>query len=105
MNRETQAPDNTVAWVNPGDAFRAQLKRSIPDIPVVSSTVFHGLVERRAARAAHWLSRFVTHPEAVATSGISVLKDRSSRNIAEWSGYLPADCVAAMVARGWDRTC
>jgi hypothetical protein len=30
--------------------------------------------------------------------------DRSANNIANWSTYLPADCVAVMVSLGWDRT-
>ncbi len=30
--------------------------------------------------------------------------DRSANNIANWSSYLPADCVAVMVSLGWDRT-
>jgi len=29
---------------------------------------------------------------------------RSARNIAAWRSYLPADCVAAMIAMGWDES-
>jgi len=29
---------------------------------------------------------------------------RSIRNIGSWESYLPADCVAAMIKMGWDRT-
>ncbi len=29
---------------------------------------------------------------------------RSARNIAAWRSYLPAGCVAAMIAMGWDKT-
>jgi hypothetical protein len=28
----------------------------------------------------------------------------SSANIDAWKGYLPDDCVAAMIKMGWDRT-
>jgi hypothetical protein len=27
---------------------------------------------------------------------------RSKKNIAEWSSYLPADCVNTMISMGWD---
>jgi hypothetical protein len=27
---------------------------------------------------------------------------RSEKNIAEWSSYLPADCVNSMISMGWD---
>jgi hypothetical protein len=27
---------------------------------------------------------------------------RSDKNIAEWSSYLPADCVKTMISMGWD---
>jgi hypothetical protein len=27
---------------------------------------------------------------------------RSEKNIAEWSSYLPADCVKTMISMGWD---
>ena len=30
--------------------------------------------------------------------------NRSKKNIADWSSYLPANCVTAMIALGWDRT-
>jgi hypothetical protein len=29
---------------------------------------------------------------------------RSARNIAAWRSYLPEDCVAAMIAMGWDES-
>lgn len=29
---------------------------------------------------------------------------RSQKNIADWKTYLPARCVATMIAMGWDRT-
>jgi hypothetical protein len=29
---------------------------------------------------------------------------RSLRNISSWQSYLSADCVATMIAMGWDRT-
>jgi hypothetical protein len=29
---------------------------------------------------------------------------RAARNIATWGSYLPADCVAAMIAMGWDES-
>jgi hypothetical protein len=37
-------------------------------------------------------------------SGATVTVDRSATNIAVWSTYLPAECVAVMVSLGWDRT-
>jgi hypothetical protein len=30
--------------------------------------------------------------------------DRAAANLAEWSTYLPADCVAAMMRDGWQLT-
>ena len=29
---------------------------------------------------------------------------RSTENIADWTSYLPADCVETMVSLGWDHT-
>jgi len=34
---------------------------------------------------------------------IRTAAETSVSNIAEWSSYLPADCVAMMVQLGWDR--
>jgi hypothetical protein len=36
------------------------------------------------------------------SAGVS--EDRTSKNIAEWSTYLPADCVTRMVSLGWGHT-
>jgi hypothetical protein len=41
---------------------------------------------------------------AMAPSGGTPAGTRASKNIADWSEYLPADCVSAMVSFGWDRT-
>jgi hypothetical protein len=30
--------------------------------------------------------------------------ERSMRNIADWSSYLPQDCVTTMISLGWDRS-
>jgi hypothetical protein len=58
-----------------------------------------------AVRAQRWLPRFVDSPAPAAEAGgISAMDLRSARNIANWSNYLPADCVDAMVSLGWDRT-
>jgi hypothetical protein len=29
---------------------------------------------------------------------------RSTENIADWTSYLPADCIETMVSLGWDHT-
>jgi hypothetical protein len=105
MNRERHAFNNDVTWMNPGNAFRAQLIRSMPGVPVVVPAAFGTSDQKYRARASHWLSRFVTHPDAVAVCRISEMRDHSERNIADWSSYLPADCVATMISLGWDRTC
>ncbi len=45
-----------------------------------------------------------------ASTGSKVFEDptgilsRSQRNIREWEAYLPKDCVASMIAMGWDAT-
>ncbi len=50
-------------------------------------------------------NRRIADPRAVRpTSGTMGAVDRSANNIANWSTYLPADCVAVMVSLGWDRT-
>jgi hypothetical protein len=35
---------------------------------------------------------------------VDPLTARAVANIAEWSTYLPKDCVAAMIRDGWHRT-
>jgi hypothetical protein len=96
--------NNVVTEMNRGNAFRAQLIRMMPNTPVVMSGGCRAYAGKDAVRASHWLSRYVTHPAAVAACGISVARERSARNIADWSSYLPADCVEVMVSLGWDRT-
>ncbi len=50
-------------------------------------------------------NRRIADPRAVRqASGTMVTVDRSAKNIADWSSYLPANCVAVMVSHGWDRT-
>jgi hypothetical protein len=50
-------------------------------------------------------NRRIADPRAVRQGlGTMVTIDRSARNIADWSSYLPANCVAVMVSHGWDRT-
>ena len=56
---------------------------------------------RTPSRSSHFES-LPTAPSAA--SGISKTVDRSTRNIANWSSYLPADCIEVMVSLGWDRT-
>ena len=41
---------------------------------------------------------------STAVRAIGRTVDRSAENIAEWSKYLPMDCIEMMVSRGWDRT-
>jgi hypothetical protein len=49
--------------------------------------------------------RRITDARAVRpSSGSLVMVERSAKNIANWSTYLPAACVALMVSLGWDRT-
>jgi hypothetical protein len=50
-------------------------------------------------------TRRISDVRAVRQSpGTIVTVERSAKNIANWSTYLPADCVAVMVSQGWDRT-
>ncbi len=51
------------------------------------------LASRREVLAIERMGRHVTVPQA-----------RSARNIADWSSYLPADCVTRMVALGWHQS-
>jgi hypothetical protein len=70
----------------------------MPIIPVAMSVRFAGASGRlKAVRAQRWLPRFVDSPAPA-------MDARSANNIADWSSYLPADCVDAMVSLGWDRT-
>ncbi len=34
----------------------------------------------------------------------AVRSAHSARNILQWKAYLPRDCIARMIAMGWDRT-
>jgi hypothetical protein len=100
---QKQSPSDSYSEINWGYAFRAQAIRSIPDVPVVMSAgIVRGSGSVKASRSPHWLSRFVTYPTAA--SGIGEKDEQSARNIADWSSYLPADCVDMMVSLGWDRT-
>jgi hypothetical protein len=78
MNRQKQSPDEFIAAIDWGNAFRAQAIRTIPDIPVVMSAGFAGGSGRtKAVRASHWLSRFVTSPAAAtAASGPGATDNR-----------------------------
>ena len=41
--------------------------------------------------------------ETAAPSGMQACDAaRAQRNIAEWSSFLPADCVNTMISMGWD---
>ncbi len=106
MIHQKQSQSHSMADINRGNAFRAQLIRTIPAMPVVISRQFVGAAGRsKAVRAPHWLSGFLTSPAAVAASPVvSPIDDRAAKNIANWSSYLPADCVEVMVSLGWDRT-
>ena len=42
--------------------------------------------------------------EVLEVGGRNDVSGRSARNIAAWKSYLPADCVAAMIAMGWDES-
>ena len=43
-------------------------------------------------------------PESEAQAESNVLTARAVANIAEWSTYLPPDCVEAMIRDGWHLT-
>lgn len=46
-----------------------------------------------------------TQDESTPDAADSTLRaTRSQQNIADWKTYLPAQCVATMIAMGWDRT-
>jgi hypothetical protein len=99
MIHSKQSQGQSMAGIDWGRAFRAQLISSIPTPPVV--------VSRRIAkiRTPHWLSGFLTSPvTAVAPRIVDHADDRSAKNIADWSSYLPANCVDIMISLGWDRT-
>jgi len=78
----------------------------MPIIPAAMSIRFAGASGNlKVVRAQRWLPRFVDSPApAAAASGNGAMDARSANNIANWSSYLPADCVDAMVSLGWDRT-
>jgi hypothetical protein len=90
MNSQKQAPGNSIQEINWGNAFRAQVIRSNP---------------KEALPDPHWLSTFMTSPTGVdAAIDMRATDDKSAKNIASWSSYLPTDCVVVMVSLGWDRT-
>ena len=93
MNPEKQSPPSIVAdreW------RKASAVRTTLNVPIVKFADFVGVPkpERTKARIANLTCRVVSSPTA----------DRSAQNIAGWSSYLPADCVAVMVSLGWDHT-
>jgi len=106
MIHHKEPQSHSMAEINRDNAFRAQLIRTIPAMPVVISRPLVDASGRaKAVRAPHWLSGFVTSPAAVAASPVvSPIDDRAAKNLANWSSYLPADCVQVMVSLGWDRT-
>ncbi len=106
MIYQMQSLRHPMAEIHWGNAFRAQLIGAIPAMPVVISRRVVGPSGRiNAIRTPRWLSGFVTSPAAVAApQKVSPADDRSEKNIATWSSYLPADCVDLMVSLGWDRT-
>jgi hypothetical protein len=58
--------------------------------------------DRSVARCSLPLGRELSrHPLAPDLDSLSV---RAAANIAEWSTYLPPDCVRAMVRDGWHLT-
>lgn len=62
-------------------------------------------VRINAFRPPSGVSRFENSPPApVAANGIGETANRSTRNITNWSSYLPANCIEVMVSLGWDRT-
>ncbi len=75
--------------------------------PTVKYSDFVGVPNpaRTKVRIASWTSRVVPSPtRAHASDRTGLTADRSAQNIADWSTYLPADCVTAMVSLGWDHT-
>lgn len=76
MNLETQSSSKFRAARKRGRAFKARANHTSLNIPVALS----------------------------AAGGTSATIDCSARNIANWSSYLPSDCVDVMISLGWDRT-
>jgi hypothetical protein len=90
MNLQRQTSASSIEEINWGNAFRSRVVRANP---------------KEAIPEPHWLCRFIAPPAgADAASEIRATVDQSAKNIAIWSSYLPADCVATMVSLGWDRT-
>jgi hypothetical protein len=98
MHLEKLSPSNPLH--NLSGAEHAILRGSAPpkNIPIVSLSGFR-LNEVRALDRLH---RYVASPAA--TNKINAAARRSAKNIDNWSSYLPAKCVDAMVSFGWDRT-
>jgi hypothetical protein len=106
MIHQRLSQNGFMVGVHWGRAFRAQLISTIPDMPVVITHRPAGACARvRAVRTPHWLSGFVTAPDVPAAHRVVSPTDaRAAANIAEWSSYLPANCVRTMISLGWDRS-
>jgi hypothetical protein len=76
MNLETQSSSKFIAVRKRRQAFKARAIHASRKIPVAMS----------------------------AAGGTSAIFERSAKNIANWSSYLPSDCVDVMISLGWDRT-
>ncbi len=59
MNRHKQAPIDFFVGVDWGNAFRAQVVRAIPAMPVVISPRLDCASEIRTPHCPHWLSGFI----------------------------------------------
>jgi hypothetical protein len=94
MNLANQSPNSFLR--NLSGAGHASLGGFAPpkNIPIVSLG--------NEVRALQRFHRFVASPAAA--SRIKAKARRSAKNIDNWSSYLPAECVDAMVSLGWDRT-
>jgi hypothetical protein len=106
MNLEKQSPGEPFTGLGFERTFKSAAIHTNPRISHWMLTDFGRASERTgAARMAHEKSRFVDSPTAAfLSSGSNMKLDRSAQNLADWSSYLPAECIAVMVALGWNRT-
>ena len=106
MNHRRPSASLLFTDVNAGGAFKAHLLGISAALPAVSYFRSAGYPQRTwPMRSPPRLSCVAKAPVAFAASPtLSSAAARSAKNIAAWSAFLPADCVAAMILLGWDRT-
>jgi hypothetical protein len=107
MNTEKQSPVSILADIEWNNASKTPAPRTTLNVPIVMFADFIGEPQPpiKPARIANWTGRVLSSPtRGRASNRTGRTVDRSAQNIADWSSYLPADCVAAMVSLGWDHT-